>query len=114
MILITGANGVVGRQVMNPLLREGTAVAAVTRGLGKTELPGNAKVVSGDLFRPQWLRHGMLAQGLPEDVPARLLGSLADYSDRPGPTTNTVQDLLGRPALTFADWAHGNASAFSS
>jgi uncharacterized protein YbjT (DUF2867 family) len=36
MILITGANGVVGRQVMNLLLREGTAVAAVTRGLGKT------------------------------------------------------------------------------
>lgn len=279
MILITGANGVVGRQVMNLLLHEGKAVAAVTRGLGKTRLPDNAKVLSGDLFRPQWLetaldgveallispratgpgldellklavehgvrravllsattveypagearfsaqfrsaedlvtrsglewtvlrladfaanalawapqikagdvvrgaygkaatspihetdiaavaaqalrggtptesvytltgpqsldqaekvgligaaidrtlsfqefppdqvRHGMLAQGLPEEVPARLLGSLADYSDHPGPTTNTVEDLLGRPALTFADWAHDNASAFT-
>jgi uncharacterized protein YbjT (DUF2867 family) len=279
MILITGANGVVGRQVMNLLLHEGTAVTAVTRGLGKSGLPDSAKVVSGDLFRPQWLepalegveaiqispratgpglgellklaveqgvrravllsattveypagearfaaqfklaedlvthsglewtvlrladfaanalawapqikagnvvrgaygqaatspihetdiaavaaqalqssahtgsvytltgpqsldqyekvrligaaidrtlsfqelppeqvRQGMLAQGLPEEVPARLLGSLADYSNHPGPTTNTVEDLLGRPALTFADWAHDNASAFS-
>ena len=54
----------------------------------------------------------MLAQGLPEDVPDRLLGSLADYSVRPGPTSNTVEDLLGRPALTFASWAHDHASAF--
>jgi hypothetical protein len=54
----------------------------------------------------------MLAQGLPEEIPARLLGSLADYADRPGPTTSTVEDLLGRPALTFADWAHDNAPAF--
>lgn len=279
MMLITGANGVVGRQVTNLLLHQGTAVAAVTRGLGGPRLPGNAKVVSGDLFRPQWLgtelagveaiqispratgpgleellglavghgvrrvvllsattveypageagfaaqfrsaedlvtrsglewtilrladfaanalawrpqitagdvvrgaygraatspihetdiaavaaqalrgsiptgavytltgpqsldqyekvrligvavgrtlrfqeippeqvRQGMLAQGLPEEVPARLLGSLADYSERPGPTTGTVEELLGRPALTFADWAHDNASAFS-
>ncbi len=38
---------------MNLLLYGDTAVAAVTRGLGKPRLPGNAKVVSGDLFRPQ-------------------------------------------------------------
>jgi uncharacterized protein YbjT (DUF2867 family) len=278
MILITGANGVVGRQVMDLLLHEGISVAAVTRGLDRTRLPGKVKVVSGDLFRPQWLetaldgveaiqispratgpgladllklavkqgvqrvvllsattveypagearfaaqfklaedlvtasglewtvlrladfaanalawapqikagnvvrgaygqaatspvheadiaavaaqalqsgvhsglvytltgpksldqyekvrligaavdrplsfqelppeqvRHAMLAQGLPEEVPARLLGSLADYSNHPGPTTNTVEKLLGRPALSFADWAQDNASAF--
>lgn len=74
--------------------------AAVDRGLSFQELP------------PEQVRQGMLAQGLPEEVPARLLGSLADYSNRPGPTTRTVQDLLGRPARTFADWAHDNASAF--
>lgn len=278
MILVTGANGVVGRQVMKLLLGEDSAVAAVTRGLEATRLPHDAKVVTGDLFRPQWIepalegveaiqispratgpglgellklavgqgvrrvvllsattvehpageprfaaqfklaedlvtgsglewtvlrladfaanalawapqvkagdvvrgaygeaatapiheadiaevavqalrsdahsgsvhtltgpqlldqhekvrilgaalgrtlsfqelppeqvRQGMLAQGLPEEVPARLLGSLADYATRPGPTTRTVEDLLGRPALTFADWAHDNASAF--
>jgi uncharacterized protein YbjT (DUF2867 family) len=278
MILVTGASGVVGRAVMKLLLDEGTAVAAVTRGLETTLLPHDAKVVTGDLFRPQWIepalegveaiqispratgpglgellklavgqgvrrvvllsattvghpageprfaaqfklaedlvtgsglewtvlrladfaanalawapqikagdvvrgaygeaatapihesdiaeaavqalrsdahsgsihtltgpqlldqrekvrilgaavgrtlsfqelapeqvRQGMLAQGLPEEVPARLLGSLADYATRPGPVTHTVEDLLGRPALTFADWARDNASVF--
>ncbi len=71
MILITGANGVVGRQVMNLLLHEGTAVAAVTRGLGKTQLPDNAKVVSGDLFRPQWLETALEGSRSNTDQPAR-------------------------------------------
>ncbi|MFI7639718.1 NAD(P)H-binding protein [Nonomuraea sp. NPDC049400] len=278
MILITGANGVVGRQVLDLLLQEGTAVTAVTRGTGEARPPDGVRAVSGDLFHPQWLeaalegveaiqispratgpglgellklavkqgvrravllsattvehpagearfaaqfklaedlvtssgldwtvlrladfaanalawapqikagdvvrgaygqaatspihetdiaavavralqssahagsihtltgpqsldqfekvrligaaigrtlsfqelppeqvRQGMLAQGLPEEVPARLLGSLADYANRPGPTTSTVEELLGRPALTFADWALDNAPAF--
>ncbi|WP_037314267.1 NAD(P)H-binding protein [Amycolatopsis orientalis] len=279
MILITGANGVVGRRVTDMLLQEGAAVAAVTRGLGEAPSPDGVKVVSGDLFSPQWIepaleeveaiqlspratgpglaelvklaqrqgvrrlvllsattveypagearfaaqfkfaedlvtgsglewtvlrladfaanalawapqlkagdvvrgayaqaatspihetdiaavavqaltgsahtgmvhtltgprsldqaekvriigsavgralsfqelppdrvRQGMLAQGLPEEVPARLLGSLADYALRPGPTTRTVEDLLGRPALTFDDWVRDNAFAFT-
>ncbi|SEC51128.1 Uncharacterized conserved protein YbjT, contains NAD(P)-binding and DUF2867 domains [Amycolatopsis tolypomycina] len=74
--------------------------AALGRALSFQELP------------PEQVRQGMLAQGLPEEVPARLLGSLADYSERPGPTTGTVEDLLGRPALTFADWARDNVAAF--
>ncbi|MEU9225882.1 NAD(P)H-binding protein [Streptomyces massasporeus] len=74
--------------------------AAIGRTLSFQELP------------PEQVRQGMLAQGLPEEIPARLLGSLADYARRPGPTTSTVDDLLGRPALTFADWAHDNAPAF--
>ncbi|MFB4285231.1 NAD(P)H-binding protein [Nonomuraea sp. MTCD27] len=278
MILITGANGVVGRQVMDQLLQGGSAVTAVTRGPGEAQLPGGVRAVSGDLFHPQWfeaalegveaiqispratgpglgdllklaakqgvrpavllsattveypagearfaaqftlaedlimssgldwtvlrladfaanalawvpqikagdvvrgaygqaatspihetdiaavavqalrtsahagkvytltgpqsldqfekvrligaaigrslsfqelppdqVRQGLLAQGLPEEVPARLLGSLADYANQPGPTTATVEELLGRPALTFADWAHDNARTF--
>ncbi|WP_316043593.1 NAD(P)H-binding protein [Actinomadura sp. CNU-125] len=74
--------------------------AAVGRPLSFRELP------------PEQVRRAMLAQGLPEEVPARLLGSLADYAERPGPTTDTVEKLLGRPALTFADWARDNADAF--
>jgi uncharacterized protein YbjT (DUF2867 family) len=58
------------------------------------------------------VRQGMLAAGLPEDVPDRLLGSLADYAVAPGPTTDTVERLLGRPALTYADWAVEHAAAF--
>ncbi|MEU0093931.1 NAD(P)H-binding protein [Kribbella sp. NPDC006257] len=74
--------------------------AAIDRPLSFQELPA------------EQVRQAMLAQGLPEEVPARLLGSLADYAAHPGPTTTTVADLLNRPALTFADWARDNAAAF--
>ncbi|MEV6907240.1 hypothetical protein [Amycolatopsis sp. NPDC051071] len=56
----------------------------------------------------------MLAQGLPEEVPERLLGSLADYARRPGPTTDAVERVLDRPALTFGTWAAEHAGAFRS
>ncbi|MEV6217312.1 NAD(P)H-binding protein [Nocardia sp. NPDC051833] len=62
---------------------------------------------------PEQVRAAMTAQGLPEEVPARLLGSLADYARTPGPTTTTVQDLLDRPALDFATWAAEHADAFT-
>jgi hypothetical protein len=62
---------------------------------------------------PGQVRQAMLAQGLPEEIPDRLLGSLADYARTPGPTTDTVRELLGRPALTFAEWAAENAAAFA-
>jgi uncharacterized protein YbjT (DUF2867 family) len=76
--------------------------AALGRPLSFQEVPAEA------------VRQGMLAQGLPEEVPARLLGSLSDYAVNPGPTTRTVEELLGRPARTFADWANDNAAAFGA
>lgn len=63
-------------------------------------------------LRPEQVRAGMLAAGLPEDVPDRLLGSLADYAKQPGPTSTTVAEVLGRPARTFAEWAVDHAAAF--
>jgi hypothetical protein len=56
----------------------------------------------------------MLAQGLPADVPDRLLGSLADYAVRPGPTSADVERILARPARGFATWAADHAAAFRS
>jgi hypothetical protein len=56
----------------------------------------------------------MLAQGLPEDVPDRLLGFLADYAKLPGPSSNTVEQILNRPALTFAEWVAEHAAAFQN
>jgi hypothetical protein len=54
----------------------------------------------------------MLAQGLPADVPERLLGSLADYAVQAGPTSHDVEKVLGQSALTFAQWAAEHAGAF--
>ncbi|MEH0630267.1 MULTISPECIES: NAD(P)H-binding protein [Streptomyces] len=80
----------------------------------KVRLLGDAlgRKLSFQELPPERVRQGMLAQGLPEEIPDRLLGSLADYALRPGPTTDTVEALLGRPARTFADWARDNAPAF--
>lgn len=61
---------------------------------------------------PEQVRQGLLAQGYPEEIPDRLLGSLADYALHPGPTSDAVERVLGRPALAFADWAIEYAQAF--
>jgi uncharacterized protein YbjT (DUF2867 family) len=80
----------------------------------KVRLIGEAtgQELSFEEMPPEQVRQAMLAQGLPEDIPDRLLGSLADYAKQPGPTTDTVQRLTGRPALTFREWAADNAAAF--
>jgi len=52
MILITGATGNVGREVVKLLLEDGEAVAAVTRNPATAALPSDAHVVSGDPSRP--------------------------------------------------------------
>ncbi|MFJ4422287.1 NAD(P)H-binding protein [Streptomyces bobili] len=63
---------------------------------------------------PEEIRRGMLAAGLPDEVPDRLLGSLADYAREAGPTTDTVRRLLGRPARTYATWARDHRAAFTA
>ncbi len=80
----------------------------------KVRLIGEAigKELSFEELPPERLRQAMLAQGLPEDVPDRLLGSLADYARQPGPSSNTMEQVLNRPALTFAEWAAEHAAAF--
>jgi uncharacterized protein YbjT (DUF2867 family) len=80
----------------------------------KVRLIGEAigKELSFEEVPPEQLRQAMLAQGLPEDVPDRLLGSLADYAKQPGPSSKTVEQVLSRPALTFAEWAAEHAAAF--
>jgi hypothetical protein len=39
-------------------------------------------------------------------------GDLADYAKQPRPSSNTVEQVLSRPALTFAEWAAEHAAAF--
>jgi uncharacterized protein YbjT (DUF2867 family) len=68
--------------------------------------------VSWQEMAPEQVRQAMLAQGLPEEAPARLLGYLSAYVERPGPSSHAVEQVLGRPALTFAEWVADNAAAF--
>jgi uncharacterized protein YbjT (DUF2867 family) len=80
----------------------------------KVRLIGEAigREITFEEHSPEQIRQAMLAQGLPEDVPDRLLGSLADYARQPGPSSDTVEQVLGRPALTFSAWATEHAAAF--
>jgi uncharacterized protein YbjT (DUF2867 family) len=80
----------------------------------KVRLIGEAigREVSWEEISPQQVRQAMLAQGVPEDVPDRLLGYLSDRVQQPGPSSDTVEQILGRPALAFAEWAAEHAAAF--
>ena len=61
---------------------------------------------------PEQFRQAMLAQGLPEDVPDRMIGYWADRVEQPGPSSDAVEQILGRPALTFAQWAAEHVAAY--
>lgn len=52
-ILVTGATGNAGRQVVNELLALGQQVRAVTRDADRARFPAGVEVVEGDLTRPE-------------------------------------------------------------
>ncbi|MER5415606.1 SDR family oxidoreductase [Streptomyces virginiae] len=54
-ILVTGATGNVGRQVVRRLVEAGEDVRALTRSPETAGLPAGARVVAGDLARPETL-----------------------------------------------------------
>jgi uncharacterized protein YbjT (DUF2867 family) len=57
-------------------------------------------------------RQAMIDQGVPPEIPDRMYGYLAECLASPAPSTTTVAELLGRPALDFTDWAMEHAPAF--
>jgi uncharacterized protein YbjT (DUF2867 family) len=80
----------------------------------KLHLIGEAigKQLLWEEISPEQMRRDMLARGLPADVPDRMLGYLADHVQRRDPSPVAVERILGRPALTFAQWAIEHAAAF--
>lgn len=55
-ILVTGATGTVGRHIVDQLNEKGIKVRALSRSKGKTKLPAEVEVVSGDLDKPKTLQ----------------------------------------------------------
>jgi uncharacterized protein YbjT (DUF2867 family) len=55
MILVTGATGNVGHNVVAQLLEQGQAVRAMTRDPGRAHFPEGVEVVAGDLSRAESL-----------------------------------------------------------
>ncbi|GAA2761449.1 NAD(P)H-binding protein [Streptomyces paradoxus] len=58
-ILVTGATGTVGRQVVTELLDRGHEVRALTRDAAKASFPAGVEVVEGDLTEPDGLAPAM-------------------------------------------------------
>ena len=84
-VLVTGATGNVGRQVVSQLLRRGTHVRALTRNPQSAGLPHEVDVVRGDL-------------AVPETVDAVLKGAEAAFLLWGLPTTDTAPAVVQRLA----------------
>ena len=72
-ILVTGATGNVGRQVVEQLVKRGADVRALVRDPAKANFPAGVTVVKGDLLDVDSLRERVL-RGL-DPVPAQCRGA---------------------------------------
>jgi uncharacterized protein YbjT (DUF2867 family) len=88
VIVVTGATGKVGRQVVMQLSERGAPVRAVTRDPGSAAMSPGVEVVRGDMADP------------------------ASLVTEPEPVTPAVEQVTGAPARTFRQWAGDHISDF--
>jgi hypothetical protein len=141
MILVTGATGAIGRVLIDLLSSEGADIRAVTRDPRAAGLPAHVEVVevvegdparpdtiapslqgvTGDAIgrplryqevRPEAAKRGMVEHGIPEPFAQALLSRQANGNGQPAFVSGEVEKILGRPALTFAEWAADHAADF--
>jgi uncharacterized protein YbjT (DUF2867 family) len=104
--LTSAGHGGKAYTITGPEALDGAGYAAIlTKVLGRT-------VTFVDV-PPDTARQAMLGSGIPPAYVDALLDLLAAMkAGYTGAVTNTVQDVLGRPAATFESWATRNAGAF--
>jgi len=88
-ILVTGATGRIGRQVVSQLLATGSRVRALTRNPDSADLPPDVEVVRGDLTIPETLIAALddvsatfLLWTAPIDSAAAVVDLIARHSER--------------------------------
>ena len=112
MILVTGATGTVGRQVVTQLSEEGVPVRAVTRDPASATLPAGVEIVRGDLADPASLEPHLAGAdaaflvwpftdpGLAVDLGPRVVETLARHVTRF--VYLSAQAAAGRPDSFWA------------
>ncbi|WP_406312658.1 NAD(P)H-binding protein [Streptosporangium sp. NBC_01639] len=99
MILVTGATGNVGRNVVRQLLDAGEKVRTITRNPESAGLPDGVEVLPGDLTRPETLPAAL--RGVEQAFLFPVFGSLDDFL-RIGKESGLEQVvLLSSAAVTF-------------
>jgi uncharacterized protein YbjT (DUF2867 family) len=63
---------------------------------------------------PEVAQEGMVRAGIPERAAAGFLSMQADAYGQPGLVSGEVEAILGRPGLTYAEWAADHAAAFAA
>lgn len=61
---------------------------------------------------PEVVARGMVQHGMPEPFVTALMARYARELGTPARVTGAVEEVLGRPPRTFAQWAADNAAAF--
>ena len=85
-----------------------------TRELADTLAQALARPIRFEEIPPEQARQAMLAQGFPEGFITGYLLLQAEAVDRPAPITHTIEDILGRPATSFATWAADHTDSFQA
>lgn len=133
VMLVTGATGNVGRQVVSQLLGTGATVRALTRAPDAADLPGGVDIgpqsltqveqvrtigeVIGRPLRyeeisPEAGRQQLLTEGWPPPFVDGALNYWAKLVTEPDLVTPMVQAVTGAPASTFREWAIDHAGDF--
>jgi uncharacterized protein YbjT (DUF2867 family) len=130
MILVTGATGNVGRQIVEQLVAAGEPVRAVSRHPEQTDWPSGVEAVAGDLtagLAPELFRDVTALQLFP--VPERaadvvrtaeaagvrhvtVLSSLAADSDEHGPLSRRHLDVEQAVAASGMTWTYVRPGMF--
>jgi hypothetical protein len=63
-------------------------------------------------IEPEAAKQGMVQRGFPEPFVEALTARYARGVGQPGLVSGEVEKVLGRPALTYAEWVADHAEAF--
>ena len=130
MILVTGATGNIGSELVPMLLTKGAAVRVISRDPGKAaRLDSCVERVMGDLHEPSVIEQAkpircvdipiaaamerMKANGLPESLAESLANVWTRILEGRGTfQTDEVEKVTGKPAQKFESWCRQHHGAF--